>query len=49
MPVMGCLVPIQQIRTIEALCATTAFVRSRILVTFEMTIEMVCALVGARA
>lgn len=40
-------VPVEQVRTIETLRATRAFVRSRIFVRFEMAIQMVSSLIGA--
>jgi hypothetical protein len=47
--IVSSLVAIQQIRTIETLRTSIAFMRPSILVTFQVTVEMVGAFIGSSA
>jgi len=49
MAVVASLVAIQQVRTIKALRASIAFMRASILMTFQVTVEMVSAFIGSPA
>ncbi len=42
---MRCLVSVEQVGAVETFVATGALVRSSVLVTLQMPIEMVCSLI----